>query len=51
MRAKETPFPCESQTLKTMVHETAHAMLHDKDVNKDISAPAKDRNTVVSSSL
>jgi len=35
----------ESQTLKTMVHETAHSMLHDKDVNKDISAPAKDRNT------
>ncbi|MCX4269372.1 MAG: ArdC-like ssDNA-binding domain-containing protein [Lachnospiraceae bacterium] len=35
----------ESQTLKTMVHETAHSMLHDKDVNKDILAPAKDRNT------
>ena len=35
----------ESQTLKTMVHETAHAMLHDKDVNQDISVPAKDRNT------
>ena len=35
----------ESQTLKTMVHETAHSMLHDKDVNKDIFAPAKDRNT------
>ena len=35
----------ESQTLKTMVHETAHSMLHDKEVNKDILAPAKDRNT------
>ena len=35
----------ESQTLKTMVHETAHSMLHDKEVNKDIPAPAKDRNT------
>lgn len=35
----------ESQTLKTMVHETAHSMLHDKNVNKDILAPAKDRNT------
>ena len=35
----------ESQTLKTMVHETAHSMLHDKDVNKDILAPEKDRNT------
>ena len=35
----------ESQTLKTMVHETAHSMLHDKEVNKDILALAKDRNT------
>ena len=35
----------ESQTLKTMVHETAHSMLHDKEINKDILAPAKDRNT------
>ena len=35
----------ESQTLKTMVHETAHSMLHDKEVNKDILTPAKDRNT------
>lgn len=36
----------ESQTLKTMVHETAHSMLHNKEVNKeDIPAPAKDRNT------
>ena len=35
----------ESQTLKTMVHETAHSMLHDKEVNKDTLAPAKDRNT------
>ena len=36
----------ESQTLKTMVHETAHSMLHNKEINKeDILAPAKDRNT------
>ena len=36
----------ESQTLKTMVHETAHSMLHNKEVNReDILAPAKDRNT------
>ena len=36
----------ESQTLKKMVHETAHSMLHNKEVNKeDILAPAKDRNT------
>ena len=35
----------ESQTLKTMVHETAHSMLHDKEINKDILASAKDRNT------
>ena len=36
----------ESQTLKTMVHETAHSMLHNKEVNKEaILAPAKDRNT------
>ena len=35
----------ESQTLKTMVHETVHSMLHDKEINKDILAPAKDRNT------
>lgn len=35
----------ESQTLKTMVHETAHSMLHNKEVNQDILAPAKDRNT------
>ena len=36
----------ESQTLKTMVHETAHSMLHNKEVNKEnIPAPAKDRNT------
>uniref|UniRef100_UPI00256E9EA1 ArdC-like ssDNA-binding domain-containing protein n=1 Tax=Parablautia intestinalis TaxID=2320100 RepID=UPI00256E9EA1 len=37
----------ESQTLKTMVHETAHSILHNKEVNKeDILAPAKDRNTI-----
>ena len=36
----------ESQTLKTMVHETAHSMLHNKEVNReDILAPVKDRNT------
>nr|WP_304429558.1 hypothetical protein [uncultured Acetatifactor sp.] len=36
----------ESQILKTMAHETAHSMLHNKEVNKeDILAPAKDRNT------
>ncbi len=35
----------ESQTLKTLVHETAHAILHDKDVNKEDPVPAKDRNT------
>ena len=28
-----------------MVHETAHSMLHDKEINKDILALAKDRNT------
>ncbi len=36
----------ESQTLKTMVHETAHAMLHSREVENDnLLAPAKDRNT------
>ncbi len=35
----------ESQTLKTLVHETAHSMLHNKEANQDIFAPAKDRNT------
>lgn len=35
----------ESQTLKTMVHEVAHSMLHNKEINKDIDAPVKDRNT------
>lgn len=37
----------ESQTLKTMVHEVAHSMLHDKEINRDdlMEAPAKDRNT------
>ena len=35
----------ERQTLKTMVHEVAHSMLHNKEVNQDILAPAKDRNT------
>lgn len=35
----------ESQTLKTMVHEVAHSMLHDKEVNQSMDIPAKDRNT------
>lgn len=36
----------ESQILKTMVHETAHAMLHSREVEKDdLLAPVKDRNT------
>ena len=36
----------ESQTLKTMIHETAHSILHNKEMSKDnLLAPAKDRNT------
>ncbi len=35
----------ESQTLKTLVHETAHSILHDKEVNQDANMPIKDRNT------
>ena len=37
----------ESQTLKTMIHETAHSILHDKDVNREdvLDQPVKDRNT------
>ena len=35
----------ESQTLKTLVHETAHSILHDKEVNQDTNMPIKDRNT------
>ena len=37
----------ESQTLKTMIHETAHSMLHDKEVNRSsgLNIPVKDRNT------
>ena len=37
----------ESQTLKTMVHEVAHSMLHNKEINRAdlIEEPAKDRNT------
>ena len=36
----------ESQTLKTLIHETAHSILHRKEVDSgDIAAPAKDRNT------
>ena len=32
----------ESQTLKTMVHEVVHSMLHNKEINRE---PVKDRNT------
>ncbi len=37
----------ESQTLKTMIHETAHSMLHKKEVDRDVvpETPVKDRNT------
>ena len=35
----------ESQTLKTMVHEVADSMLHDKEVNQSMDIPVKDRNT------
>ena len=35
----------ESQTLKTMVHEVVHSMLHDKEVNQSMDIPVKDRNT------
>ena len=35
----------ESQTLKTMVHEVAHSMLNDKEVNQSMDIPVKDRNT------
>lgn len=37
----------ESQTLKTMVHEVVHSMLHNKEINRDdlMEAPAKDSNT------
>ena len=35
----------ESQTLKTMVHEVAHSMLHDKEVNQSMDIPVQDRNT------
>ena len=37
----------ESQTLKTMVHEVAHSMLHNREVNRDnvLEEPVKDRNT------
>lgn len=37
----------ESQTIKTMVHETAHAILHDKEVNNSNgqNVPAKDKRT------
>ena len=35
----------ESQTLKTMVHEVVHSMLHDKEVNQSMDIPVKDRNS------
>lgn len=37
----------ESQTIKTMLHETAHAMLHDREVNSrnGQNVPAKDKRT------
>ena len=37
----------ESQTLKTMIHEVAHSMLHDIDENRkaEPELPEKDRNT------
>ena len=37
----------ESQTIKTMLHETAHAMLHDREVNSSNgqNVPAKDKRT------
>ena len=37
----------ESQTLKTMVHEVAHSMLHNKEINRDdlMEALVKDRST------
>ena len=34
----------ESQTLKTVIHEMAHSMLHNKEVEQDEQA-RKDRNT------
>lgn len=36
----------EVQTIKTAIHEIAHAKLHDRDLRKaDIDSPPKDRNT------
>lgn len=36
----------EIQTVKTAIHEIAHAKLHDRDLKKaDIDSPLKDRNT------
>ena len=37
----------ESQTLKTMVHEVVHSMLHNKEINRDdlMEELVKDRNT------
>ena len=35
----------ESQTLKTMVHEVARSMLHNKKVKQIMDIPEKDRNT------
>ena len=37
----------ESQTIKTMLHETAHSMLHDREVNRSNgqNVPEKDKRT------
>jgi len=35
----------ELQTIKTAIHEIAHAMLHDRDLNSPENAPVKDANT------
>ena len=36
----------QSQTVKTAIHEVAHAKLHDRERNQDIDAVLdKDRNT------
>ena len=35
----------ELQTIKTAIHEIAHAILHDRDLNAPENAPVKDANT------
>lgn len=35
----------ETQTIKTMLHEISHALLHDRDLNQSLHLPEKDRNT------